>query len=164
MKAMLTTPPATEPLDLVAAKLHLRVDQAQDDALIESLIVAAREQAEFLTGQKLVTQSWTVTADTAGELLLYGLTPVQSVVSDGPSFSVNGNLPPTLRMDGAGDFVVTCGFGDASAVPASIRQWMLLRIGAMYEQRESLGASTGTAPAHHSFADALLDPYTTPRA
>ncbi len=55
MRATLTVPPAGEPLTLAEAKLHLRVDLSDDDALITALISAAREQAEFLTGQRLIT-------------------------------------------------------------------------------------------------------------
>lgn len=163
MNVVLTTPPAAEPVALSQAKLHLRVDEDEDDALIEALILVAREQVEFLTGQRLITQTWAVTAEAAGEVSLYGLTPIQNVTSEDTSFSVNGELPPTLTVDSAGTLILTCGFGDPSAVPASLRQWMLLRIGALYEQRESLVLGAGLIQAPHSFADALLDPYTTPR-
>ena len=58
-----TVPPAVEPIALADAKLHLRVDITQDDALITALIVAARQFAESLTGRSFVTQTWQLTLD-----------------------------------------------------------------------------------------------------
>ena len=91
-----------EPVTLEEARLHLRVDHTDEDALIGSLIIAARELAEHETGRVFST--------------------------DWP----------------AGD------------VPASIRQWMLLAIGDMYDRR----AASGERPAvRHDFVDARLDRY-----
>lgn len=163
MQAFQTVKPATEPLTVTEAKLHLRVEHNHEDTLIGALIVAAREQAEFLTGQRLMTQTWMISASKPQTLPLYGLTPIQNITSDGAMFAVDGFLPPSLTIDGPATITIICGFGDASDVPASIIQWMLLRIGAMYEQREYLSSTGVVSPAPHSFADALLDPYTLPR-
>jgi hypothetical protein len=163
MKPLLITPAAQEPVTLSQAKLHLRVDQDHEDALIEALIAVAREQAEFLTGQRFVTQTWAIEFEAAASLSLYGLTPVQSITSDGAAFAVNGDLPPEVSVQGPATLTIICGFGAAGAVPASIYQWMLLRLAALYEQRESLVMGSGVTQAPHSFADALLDPYSMPR-
>ena len=58
-----TTPPASEPLTLAEAKAHLKVDFTDDDTLITSLIAAARDYAEQLTGRALLTQTITQTLD-----------------------------------------------------------------------------------------------------
>ena len=63
MPLQLLTPPAAEPVSLAEAKLHLRVDFADDDALITSLISAARQAAETLTGRQLVTARWKLVLD-----------------------------------------------------------------------------------------------------
>ena len=55
--------PTTEPVTLIEAKLHLRVDTASDDTLITALIVAARLQIEKETKRTLVTTSWKLTQD-----------------------------------------------------------------------------------------------------
>ena len=55
MPLQLVTPPAEEPVSLAEARLHLRVDFTDDDALITSLIAAARQAAETLTGRQFVT-------------------------------------------------------------------------------------------------------------
>jgi uncharacterized phiE125 gp8 family phage protein len=59
----LITPPAAEPVSLAEAKLHLRVDFDEDDALIQALISAARQAAEMLTQRQLVTARWRVVLD-----------------------------------------------------------------------------------------------------
>ena len=55
--------PYAEPVHLDDAKLHLRVEVTDDDALIRTLIVAARNHAEIFTGRALVTQTWDLKLD-----------------------------------------------------------------------------------------------------
>ena len=50
------TSPTTEPVTLAEAKLHLKVDTDEDDALISTLVTASRETAEVFTGRSLATQ------------------------------------------------------------------------------------------------------------
>jgi uncharacterized phiE125 gp8 family phage protein len=54
----LVTAPAYEPISLSSVKLWLRVDQTTEDALIGSLIVAARSWIEQVTRRALITQTW----------------------------------------------------------------------------------------------------------
>lgn len=63
MPIQLITPPAHEPVSLVEAKAHLRVDFDDDDALIASLLVAARQAAEALTHRQLVAARWRLVLD-----------------------------------------------------------------------------------------------------
>ncbi len=58
MALVLITPPATEPVTLEEAKLHCRVDHAEEDALIEGFVTAAREYAEAFTHRAFVPQTW----------------------------------------------------------------------------------------------------------
>ena len=58
-----TVAPTTEPITAAEAKLHLRVDIGDDDALIDTLIVAARDQAEVFTGRQLITATWVYKID-----------------------------------------------------------------------------------------------------
>jgi len=58
MTLELTAAPAAEPVSVSDAKDWLRISHAADDALILSLIRAAREHVETRTGLALITQSW----------------------------------------------------------------------------------------------------------
>lgn len=59
----LTVAPALEPVSLVEAKAHCRVEIDADDALFSSMITRARRQVEELTGRALISQTWTATLD-----------------------------------------------------------------------------------------------------
>lgn len=59
LRLTLTAPPSVEPITLAEAKVFLRVDVNDDDALITALVTAAREACERFTGRALVTQTWT---------------------------------------------------------------------------------------------------------
>lgn len=97
MPMQLITPPAAEPVSLAEAKLHLRVDFDEDDALIQALISAARQAAEMLTQRQLVTARWRMVLDSfpgcglmgvpagqtftlPGHAILIPKSPLQSVV------------------------------------------------------------------------------------
>lgn len=58
-----TTAPTVEPLGLTEAKAHLRVDNDDENALIESLIETAREQVENDTRRALMTQTLRLNLD-----------------------------------------------------------------------------------------------------
>lgn len=90
--------PGAEPITLTEAKLHLRVDHSADDDLITALIVAARQQAEHLTGRALITQTWDRVLDAfpAGAIDL-GKPPVQSIATV-TYVDTNGD---TVTMDSA---------------------------------------------------------------
>lgn len=51
------------------------------------------------------------------------------------------------------------GYGGAAAVPNGIKQWMLLMIGSMYENREGIVVGRGITANPLSIFDSLLDPF-----
>lgn len=59
----LVVPPASEPVSLVEAKSHLRVDTSAEDDLIADLISASRERIEAAVGRSLITQNWVLALD-----------------------------------------------------------------------------------------------------
>lgn len=63
MTLALQTPANALPVTLEEAKAHLRVDVADDDALITSLIGAATLEAEHLMQRAIMPQTWTLTLD-----------------------------------------------------------------------------------------------------
>lgn len=182
MYLRLLQPPAAEPVSLDQARRHLRLDAAgsppahEDDALVQDLIVAARQRIEVETDRALVAQQWELslslfpTAE-SGRIRL----PKQPVLSvDGIAYvdptgarvalgTASPNLDWTvIGVDGADllpgeglswrwptaggrpdavTIVFTAGYGDdGAAVPAPLRQAMLLDIGLMYEHREAVAA------------------------
>jgi uncharacterized phiE125 gp8 family phage protein len=52
-----TIPPTVEPIPLAEAKEHLRIETTEDDALLQSIIAAARIAIENYLDQKLITQT-----------------------------------------------------------------------------------------------------------
>ena len=58
MALYLVTAPAAEPISTAEAKLHLRVDVSADDALIDTLVGAARQSCESATCRRFITQTW----------------------------------------------------------------------------------------------------------
>ena len=57
----------------------------------------------------------------------------------------------------------TAGYGAAVDVPQGIKQWMLLRIGALYENREEIAVGRGIVVPSLPFVDGLLDPFSVKR-
>lgn len=74
-----STQPGSEPVTLDEAKLWLKVDGSDEDALITSLIVVARQVCETYAGLSFITQTRQVKLDRfCGDVILpYG--PVTSV-------------------------------------------------------------------------------------
>jgi uncharacterized phiE125 gp8 family phage protein len=184
MGLVLTTAAAAEPLTLAEARLHCKVDDVADDALITALIVAARRLAEAQTGRVLVTQSWkqTLAAFPVAAIAL-DLPPLVSVQSvkyydgagdlrtlDASAYTVHvsaqiGLVAPAVGASWPGtqarleavEVAFTAGYGAAAAVPQEIKQWMLLQIALWYAVRES--TNVGNIVNEMPFVGALLDPY-----
>jgi hypothetical protein len=78
------TPPAAEPVDLATAKLYMNLPEAftKEDGLIAALIIAAREQAEVITGRCLARRRWTMVLDA----LPYWVDTIQSSLAYPPSY------------------------------------------------------------------------------
>ena len=85
MALICVTEPVVEPVSLAEAKLHMRVEVTEDDALIAGLITAAREHLESTSRPQLamLTQTWRYVADAwpTGDTLELRPWPLQSVSS-----------------------------------------------------------------------------------
>jgi hypothetical protein len=68
--------------------------------------------------------------------------------------------PNTQNIMNAVQISYTCGYGAAAAVPAGLKSWMLMRIGALYENREEVAVGQRITVLELPFVDMLLDPYT----
>lgn len=184
MPLALVTLPSTEPVTLAEAKAHLRVTTTDEDALLDSLIPAARQWAEDFTRRALITQTWDYTLDAFADEIEIPMPPLQSVSSvkyldvDGVEQtlaateytvdaaatrglvrSVYGKSWPSVR-DQANAVTIRfiAGYGAAPAVPAPIKAAVLLMLGELYARRETaiVGAPIATVPVS---AEYLLCPY-----
>lgn len=186
MPVSVVTAPVVLPLGLQEAKDHLRVDLADDDALIEQLIIAAREMAESFTERALITQTIDYVRDafpTWGMTLprapLQSVTSVKYIDTDGVEQTIDAadyrvdalSTPPRLTpaynetwpsardVTNAVTIRLVVGYGDGPAdVPVRIKAAMLLMIGDLYEHRQSI--QVGVSATQLSLtAERLLWPY-----
>ncbi|GAB0151110.1 head-tail connector protein [Marinobacterium sp. BA1] len=171
-------------ITLEDAKAHLRVQHTAEDALITALIDSAYRHAETRTGRIFDTAARTLILDgfgsTAGAIEL-PWTPVQSIDSveyvDPDGVTQTLQTPP-LRLetralypllmpqwdtdwpatiDEPESVTITATVG-MTETPADVRAGLLLLIGHLYENRESvvIGTISSELPMGVSM---LLDPY-----
>ena len=176
------SPPASEPLDLAYAKIFLRVDNDDEDALIGDLITAARVRVEQMIRTSLITRRQVYTTDRLSDSGFYiNHGPVETVHSvkaidkDGAEFdlllsdvdidlrAVPAKLclrePYRWRNFGSGarqvEVEFDAGYGPGAAdVPMPLRQAVMLLLAQSYEHR-----SSGDTPPVPLMVDALLMPY-----
>lgn len=179
MTLFLISGPAEEPVTLAELRAHLRLDTGDEDAVLTAFITAARAVLEGETRRALVTQVWRLLLDEwPGAEVKLPLAPVAAVTEvtvDGPGAldpafyetALQGDEPrivaagvwprPMRRVAGiAIDF--TAGYGDAAAVPAPLKQAVLMLAAHWFEHREpvSFGEARTEIPATVS---ALAAPY-----
>lgn len=182
MTAIELTAPPIEPVDLTLAKTFLRVDHEDEDELISSLIISARQRIEKLLGRVLITRRFELTLPISlGPLIPIKPVPVVSVISvtvsddaqaiatvDPTRYRLETRREPaelSLRigeswdadLPGASDLTITfdAGYGaEASDVPMPIRQAILLVLAQSHAHR-----GPGDPPPLPLMVDALLMPY-----
>lgn len=185
MALKLITAATVLPVDLASAKAHLRVDVADDDTLITSMIWAATQVAEQMTGRALTAQTWELTLDAFPAALELTRVPVASITSViyADSTGIQTTLSNTLyALDAADDFGLAyvvpvydgtwpdtrseinavkvryvAGYADAASVPEGIKSWIKLQVGMMYVNRESV--NVGNITTEFGYVDRLLDRY-----
>lgn len=162
IRSTLITGPEAEPLTLAEVKLDRVVTHDQHNSLFEHYIQAARELAEQATGRALMPQVWQQLVPVGQYEIPLEKWPALEIVS----LSINGAVVDHAALIAAGELefypgdnplIVSrrfcgarvvlqyrAGYATAAAVPASIKKWMLLKIGSMYEHRESEIAVTAT--------------------
>lgn len=170
----ITTAPATEPVTATEAKLHCRVDHATEDDIFTRLIEVARIQCEQIAGRAFITRTYTALLDTwpahKFELPyppLAGITSIKYYDNEGNpaatyssgNYYVDTNSEPgrvallnsaewpstTLRDINGVEIIYTAGYGVAADVPDQYKQAMLLLIGHLYENRESVVVQQGVS-------------------
>lgn len=161
--------PASEPVSLAEAKAHLRIAHADDDALVASLITAARRVVEARTGLCLISQQWLCLRDGwpedgvielpvapligVEEIGVFGEDDEKAVIEPAHYIVDAASRPPRVLLRGSrlwprpGRVVngigtrVMAGFGPNGAeVPQPLRRAVLLLVAHFFAQR---GEETG---------------------
>jgi uncharacterized phiE125 gp8 family phage protein len=184
MSLKIITGPASEPITLAEAKAHLRITDSAEDALIGSLIVAARALCENETGRALLPQTWQKAYDNFPDAIELPVLPVISVAAlkytdtDGAEQTLSSasyaldnasndrsawlvpaigyQWPDTYQGINGVRVEFMSGYADAGSVPAPLKQWMLMQIGHWHKNRESI-ADWQTSKLE--YVDGLLNAY-----
>jgi uncharacterized phiE125 gp8 family phage protein len=175
---------AVQVVSLEAAREQCRVDCIDEDTLLGIYIAAATVTASQRLQRALTPTRFLLTADAfpcAGGALSLLMPPVTSVdavryldhigvqqvlpvsscyldrVSEPAQLIPATGLswPATLRRINTVEVEYTAGYAEG-AVPEPIRQWILLAVADLYENRSR---SSDKPVVPQQFADALLDPY-----
>ncbi|MCW5712464.1 phage head-tail connector protein [Shinella sp.] len=177
-------PPAVEPVTLAETKAHLRLDAADEDALLSALVRVAREHLEAATGLCLITRPLRLYLDDWPETRVIQIArgPVQTiemvtvydaaglpVAVDASGYLLDGTARPARLLLPARpasgralngiEIDFTAGFGESGAdVPDGLKRALLLHVAAMFELRGVLfpADQPGTVPAGY---DRLVAPY-----
>jgi uncharacterized phiE125 gp8 family phage protein len=183
MPGILPTAPAVEPITPADAKAYLRVEHTDDDALIGSLIAAARLHVERLTRRALITQVWRFVFDAwpADGRIAVPLAPLRQLTAvrtydaagvshalDVGTFLVDISAAPgrvafppwTVSHPGratAGiELDIEAGYGAAGAsVPEPLRQAMRLLVVHWYEHRGVVEVGSASTPLPAGVASLL---------
>lgn len=169
----LITAPATEPLTLAEAKLHLRVTNTLENDLITALIVAARQWVENYSWRPLITQTIQANYDYSDLANMYGteflinkfpVSAISSVIyvnSAGTDVAIDAadyqtdiispiarvklaSKPPAKDVLNALKIRFVAGYANAAAVPQIYKQAMYLLIAHMYDNKSQVQSQTLT--------------------
>ena len=186
------TAPAEEPVTLVEAKDYIRVDGTDEDTLITSLIIAARECAERITRRAFITTTFILSLDKTPNTFFVVLPrpPLLSIVKiesfdddDAATLFAATNYtialqrmvgkvvlkrgvtwPTDLRRADGITIEFTAGYGAAADVPGAIKTAILRIMGELYEHREDAIISASLASGEVPFnSERLLRKYKVPR-
>ncbi|SCX36064.1 head-tail connector protein [Agrobacterium rosae] len=178
------TPPQAEALTLADVKAHLRLDGADEDVLLASLITTAREYLERQTGLCLMRQSFRMYLDAWPEtgVIQIAKGPVQAIetilvfddagdptdITDTDKL-MDGQARPArlwLRQPTAPgqslngiEIDFTAGFGESGAdVPDTLKRAMLVHIAHMFAFRGAVSPADQPAGVPAGY-DRLIAPF-----
>ncbi len=182
MTYALIVPPAAEPLTLAEVKAHLRLDAADEDALLTSLQKTAREHLERMSGLALMRQTLRLYLDEWPEgPVRIGRGPVHAVeavriydeagvaralpltghVLDGASLPARlwlAQRQKSARAVNGIEIDFTAGFASANEVPGDLKRAMLTHIALMFSFRGAVSPENQPAGVPDGY-ERLLAPY-----
>lgn len=187
MYLQLITAPTQQPIDIATARAHVREPTTANDAQIQTAIdgaIAHLDGKDGILGRALCTQTWELVLDRfpcGRDRIRVPLPPLQSVTSikyidpDGAEQTLDtgayvvepaaepgivepvSSWPSTKSRVGAVRIRFVAGYTSAALVPSGIRSFLLLLIGALYENREA--SIVGTNVTDNPVWDRLIFPY-----
>lgn len=189
---VVVTPPAAWPVSVAEARQHLRVDVPDEDQLLQRLIEAATQWCEEQCARRFLsaTLRWRLDRfpgvielprapvlsvsslqylDGAGVLQTLAAAAYQVDLEDEPAriAPAPGTEWPSTQLDALAAVRVefVAGYGASSAaVPQGIREAVLVRVGDLYANRESVVTGTISSEIQSMAALQLLGPYLRPLA
>lgn len=168
-----TTPPTDLPVTVYEAKAFLRIDHTAEDALIESLVAAARDVVENYLRRSVCTQTWTLVLDSLAKQVFLPrplITNITSVEVDGLVADHSDYESDACRLiilndallDGEATIVYQA--GDSANIPDYAKLAVMQTVAYWYENRQgqsvpaeyaAQATGTGLPPA----VKALLAPH-----
>lgn len=186
MALVLTSGPVSEPVTLLEAKAHLRIDGSNEDVLLTSLILTSRLHVEAALGLALINQTWMLVLDRwpGDGTVDIPISPLQAVtavrvrdpsgtatvvaptsylvdiVSKPPRLVWNNTAPPAPgRFANGIEIDLTTGFGaSAASVPAPLKHAILMLTAHWYEHRDPIEIGSAAARIPDAVSD-LIQPF-----
>jgi uncharacterized phiE125 gp8 family phage protein len=181
MTLSLYTAPTSEPVTAAEVKLDARLSGTAFDSTIETLITAARMEAEAETGRALMPQTWELVLDAfpseslaieVGKLPISTITHVKYYDTSGvlqtlaaDQYTLDGNKlpgwiylapdclwPSTQCRENAVQIRFVAGYANAAAVPAPIKYWIRAKVVPEVDMTKEQSTVT-------DFVNRMLDPY-----
>jgi uncharacterized phiE125 gp8 family phage protein len=171
---------------------HLRVDSTYENELLTSMSVAAELLAENKTRRALTQKQFELTLDDfpgATDAIPLPFPPLSASATDvtityldessgnsttlaATCYTVDyksepGRIYPTYGNEWPDVYdvrnaVTITYYSGYSTCPAPVKTWMKMRVGDMYEHRESMVEGRSIEKLGRSYVDGLLDPYIMP--
>jgi uncharacterized phiE125 gp8 family phage protein len=182
-------------LTLAEVKEHLRIDYTHEDELLRSMIEASKEQAENKTKRSLQRTQYELTLDEfpySTVAISLPFPPLATVSSDvvityldetsgntttlpATAYTVDWKSEPGRVYPSYGNewpeerdvpnAVTITFYSGYSTCPESIKSYMKLQVGAMYENREAMSMTMqNSVPLSRPFYEGLLDGFILPEA
>jgi len=171
-----TTQGTTEPVLMALACSHVRVDNADEHAIIALYITAARERCEAFTGRTIVPRTYRLKSPTFANVAQLPGGPVTAITSvtyydtagalqnlastvyklSGDYFGLEFNQAWPITNGREITINYTAGYAEGTC-PGGLRAAILLYVGDMFAVRES--QIVGVSAQKNETAEALLWPF-----